>query len=234
MTLTLAEHTQDLLPTRELEDPDCLADEQAAELLRPAPWASLVVVGDSVAAGIREPVDGYVDRGFGDRVGNALAATRPGFRFTNLGMRDLRLKEITESQVPAALSLEPDLVLIAAGGNDALGRQFNITEFGARLDDLIRPLAASGAMVVTVGLFDLARSGLMPAEYRDLMAIRFDHLDAITRRASDRFGGVHIDTHHHPRSADPAIFSSDRIHCNARGHAIAYASIVTELARTLR
>jgi hypothetical protein len=71
----------------------------------------------------------------------------------------------------------------------------------------------------------------MSAELEDLMAIRFDHLDEITRRAAERFGGVHVDTHHHARSADPAIFSSDRIHCNARGHAIAYASIVTELAR---
>ncbi len=233
MSLTTTEPAPDLLLPRELNDPDCISDERAAELLRWASWNSLVVVGDSVAAGISEPVEGYVNDGFGNRLGHALAAKRSGFRFQNLGTRDLRLEQIVDEQLPVALSFTPDVALVVAGGNNALGRSFDITHVRERLEDLIHPLAEAGALVVTVGLFDLARSGLVPAEYRDLMAIRFDHLDAITRRTVERFGGIHVDTHHHQRAADPAIFSSDRIHCNARGHAIAYAAIVTELARSV-
>ncbi len=66
-------------------DPDCLDPLEAAELLRDAPWQRLVVLGDSVAAGVREPLAGYRDAGFTDRLGETLASTRPGFVYRNLG-----------------------------------------------------------------------------------------------------------------------------------------------------
>jgi lysophospholipase L1-like esterase len=37
---------------------------------------------------------------------------------------------------------------------------------------------------------------------------------------------VHVDTHRHPLAADPDIYAADRIHANARGHAVAFAAIV--------
>jgi hypothetical protein len=91
------------------------------------------------------------------------------------------------------------------------------------------PLAEQGALVLTVGLFDLARSGLVPAEHAAAMAHRFDVLDTITSDVSRGLGGVHVDTHHHPLAADPALYARDRIHANARGHAVAFASIVEAL-----
>ena len=39
----------------ESADPDCIDDAVAVEVLRDRPWRRLVVLGDSVAAGIREP-----------------------------------------------------------------------------------------------------------------------------------------------------------------------------------
>jgi lysophospholipase L1-like esterase len=218
----------------EAADPDCLDDITAADLLRDAPWRRMVVVGDSVAAGIREPLDGYRDVGFTDRVGEALARARPGFAYLNLGVRDLRLAEIAETQLTEALAFDPDVAVVIAGGNDALGRSFEPDRVRSGLRDLVVPLAEAGAFVVTVGLFDLARSGLLPAHLADVMADRFDQLDAITREVVSDAGGIHVDTHHHPRAADPAIFASDRIHANARGHAIAFAAIVRALADSLR
>ena len=66
---------------------------------------------------------------------------------------------------------------------------------------------------------------------RDELAARFDELDQLTVDAVEAVNGLHIDTHHHPRSADPAIYADDRIHCNARGHAIAFAALVTRTGR---
>ena len=82
---------------------------------------------------------------------------------------------------------------------------------------------------MTVGLFDLPRSGLLPPEVAPLMAERFDELDAITAGVTAGVGGLHVDTHHHPRAADPAIYASDHIHCNALGHAIAFSAVVDAL-----
>lgn len=57
-------------------------------------------------------------------------------------------------------------------------------------------------------------------------------VDARPKVASS-LGGLHVDTHHHRRSSDPAIYSSDGVHANARGHAIAFAAMVQALAATI-
>lgn len=221
-------------PELEALDPDCVSPARAVELLSGAPWQSLVVVGDSVAAGVRQPLDGYLDECFTDRLGQTLAATRAGFRYRNLGDRDRRLQEIIDAQLPPAIEFAPDAAVVIAGGNDALGRRFDPGYVRDRLDALLGGLAETGVDIITIGLFDLARSGLVPPEMRDELAARFDTLDQLTVDAVAAVNGLHIDTHHHPRSADPAIYSDDRIHCNARGHAIAFAAVVTELAASGR
>lgn len=222
------------VPESESSDPDCITQAQAVALLADAPWRSLVVVGDSVAAGVRQPLDGYLDECFADRLGSALAVTRPGFRYQNLGVRDLKLQQIMDSQLVPAIAFRPDAAVVIAGGNDVLGRQFDAGYVRDRLEALLGALAGAGADIITVGLFDLARSGLVPREMRHELAARFDELDRLTAEAVAAVGGLHIDTHHHPRSSDPAIYSDDRIHGNARGHAIAFAAIVSELAASGR
>jgi len=222
------------VPELEARDPDCISPARAAELLRDAPWQSLVVLGDSVAAGVRQPLDGYLDECFTDRLGHTLAVTRPGFRYQNLGVRDLKLQQIIDSQLAPAIEFRPDLAMVIAGGNDALGRVFDRAYVKDRLETLLGALAETGTDIITIGLFDLARSGLVPPQMRDELAARFDELDQLTAAAVTAVHGLHIDTHHHARSADPAIYADDRIHCNARGHAIAYASIVTALAASRR
>jgi lysophospholipase L1-like esterase len=220
--------------TAEAIDPDCLDPAEAAALLEAAPWRRLVVLGDSVAAGTREPTPGYRDANGADRVAELLAAGRPDFGYRNLAVPGLRLDAIRRTQVGPALDLEADLAIVAAGGNDALGRSFDERRVAEGLMAIVGPLAVSGALVVTLGLFDLARSGLVPAEHAPLMAERFDRLDAITRDVVTTLGGIHVENHTHPRSADPAIFSSDRVHCNARGHAIWAGTTVRALSARLR
>ena len=207
----------------EVADPDCVAPEEAVELLGGVPWRRLVVLGDSIAAGVREPVAGYVDLGFADRVGAALCSAHPDAAYRNLGVRDLRLAQIRDGQLPAALAAEPDLAIVIGGGNDAISRHWDHDRAERELLEILRPLGRAGALVVTVGLFDLARSGLVAPEYAGDLTARFDELDALTAAAAAAAGALHVDTHHHPRASDPAIFASDMMHANARGHAIAFA-----------
>lgn len=153
-----------------------------------------------------------------------------GLRLPQPRVRNLKIAEIHETQLPKALSLEPDLAIVIAGGNDALSRRFNPETVRAGLLSLTEPLADRGTYIVSIGLFDLPRTGLLPPELAGPMAERFDLFDRIAAEVTGSLGGLHVDTHHHPRSSDPAIYSSDRIHGNARGHAIAYAAIVDALA----
>ncbi|QNS02984.1 SGNH/GDSL hydrolase family protein [Streptomyces xanthii] len=214
----------------ERADPHCIAPDTAAELLRDRPWQRLAVLGDSVTAGVLDPLPGYLDRSFADRFTDALAATRPGFAAVNLAVPYLLLDEIRDRQLGPALEFAPDVVLVSAGGNDAF-RAFDPVALRSGLASLLAPLAGTGALVVTIGLFDLARSGLVPPEHAEGMARRFDELDRITAALTRELGGVHVDTHHHPLSADPAIYAEDRVHANARGHAAAFAAIATTLGR---
>lgn len=224
-------HPTDL--TAELSDPYCTPPDTAAELLRDLPWNRLAVLGDSVTAGVMDPLPGYRERSFADRLVDALAATRPGFAAVNLAEPHRLLDEIREQQLVPALEFEPDVVLVSAGGNNAF-RDFAPETLRAELAALLTPLAESGATVVTVGLFDLARSGLVPPEHAAGMARRFDELDRVTAALSRELGGVHVDTHHHPLSADPALYATDRVHANARGHAVAFAALTTTLAHHAR
>jgi lysophospholipase L1-like esterase len=186
----------------------------------------MVVIGDSVAAGVSEPVPGYADAGFADQV----AAALDGVAYRNLGVRDARLADVARDQLPEALAFRPDLAVVVAGGNDALGRSFHLERIRAGIVGLVVPLALSGARVVTIGLFDLARSGLLPPGLAPEMIRRFDALDEVTRQVASAFGALHVDTHRHPRAADPSIFASDRIHANARGHAIAAEAVLRTLS----
>lgn len=213
----------------ELTDPHGLPAADAVAVLADAPWNRLAVLGDSVTAGVMGPLPGYREVPFATRLGEALAASRPGFAWCNLATPYLRTKEIREQQLNPALAFRPDLVLLSAGGNDALSRKYDAGRLTDELDALLSPLAETGALVVTIGLYDLPRSGLLPADAAEVMMRRFDELDRITAHLTRSIGGVHVDTHHHPLAADPGIFAEDRIHANARGHAVAFAAIVEAL-----
>lgn len=219
----------------ERADPDCLAPAAEADLLRDAPWRRLAVLGDSVAAGVREPRAGYRDQCFADRVSAALGAGRPEFAYRNVAEAWAGLQRVHDNQLPAALRFGPDLALVVAGGIDALRPDYTPDRVWRGLLDVAGPLADHGVLVVTIGMFDLARSGVaspqvIRAGTAAAMTARFDELDRITAAVAAQVGGLHVDTHHHPRAADPEIFASDRIHANAMGHAIASAAIVRALA----
>jgi lysophospholipase L1-like esterase len=213
-------------------DPYCLPLSDAAELLRPAPWRRVVVIGDSVAAGVSEHVVGYRDLDGTERVRDALSATRP-VTFAKLGQRDLRVAEIAETQLQRALEFGPDLAIVAAGANDAFRRSFNPEQVRIELLDLVWPLQAAGSAVALIGLFDLARSGLVPEPVAGAMAERFDALDVVSSAVASELGCVFVDNHSHPLASNPAIFATDNIHCNARGHAVAATNCLRALHRSL-
>jgi lysophospholipase L1-like esterase len=217
----------------EAADPDCLAAADAARLFATVPWTRMAVLGDSITAGVREPTPGYRDLSSDQRVFEALRIRRPDLERVNLARRDLTVAEITEAQLPAALDFRPDLVIVAAGGNDALRRSFNERAFTKNLAGLLAPLRETGAMVAVLGLFDLARSGLVPEPRAAAMAGRFDLLDSLTAQLTRELDCVLVDLHRHRRTSDAGIFSSDLLHCNARGHAVAAAACLRVLAATL-
>jgi lysophospholipase L1-like esterase len=215
---------------REWADPHVLGDEELGRLLGPAvPWERVVVLGDSIAAGVREPSPGYRDLSWADRLAAGLTFARPGAVVHNLGRRDLTAAEVREAQLDEALALGPDLAIVAAGGNDLLRREFNPNLVRDELSAILVPLRAAGADVLTFDLLDNTGTGLVPERFVAVLRQRLVELADATRAASTALGGWHAPLREHPAAGDVDIFARDGLHLNARGHAI----VGTALARHL-
>ncbi|GAB2831162.1 SGNH/GDSL hydrolase family protein [Actinocorallia aurea] len=194
---------------------------------RTSPWQRMAVIGDSIASGVREPADGFDDLSWIDRMTRALGAET-----LNLGERDLKAREVRDRQLAPALAFRPDLAVVVCGGNDALGRAFDPTALEADLAHLVGAFRATGADVLTLGLFDIVSSGLITdprflAEFQPRLA----RLHDITADVSRAHGALFADFRAHPAGTDPSIYSTDLIHLNARGHAIVADEVLTLLAR---
>jgi lysophospholipase L1-like esterase len=222
--------------TAELADPDCLSDGEAAALLASHPWRRLAVLGDSVANGPFFPVPGYRDLRWNDRVAAELRATAPGLQYLNLGVQNLLTREVRAGQLEPALEFGPDLALVVCGGNDAFRPAYaeQAEAVDAELAAMLTALAAAGAHLVTIGIFDVSHSPSLPDRYRlslrRRLALQAEHM----RTVAARFDCVHVDLSQHPRAADPDIYAPDGKHGNARSDAIAAAEVVRALGTRLR
>jgi lysophospholipase L1-like esterase len=210
-------------------EPEVLPFVSQVALLRGAPWRRVAVLGDSIAEGVREPREGYLDLSWIDRIAEPLRAVAPGLSLMNLGLRDLLAAEVRERQLPAALGFRPDLAIVAAGGNDALRRSFSPAEVARELGRIVGPLRGAGADVLMIELMDIVASGLVPPEYASSLDERMLALAEVTRTVAGRHGAMLVEMRDHPASADPDVYSSDRLHLNALGHAI----VGTEAVRVL-
>ncbi|WP_089154204.1 SGNH/GDSL hydrolase family protein [Micromonospora sp. NBS 11-29] len=223
MTSTLTEAT----------DPWCLRPGEAGELLREHPWRRFVVLGDSVAEGLCEPVDGYPDVQWADRIAAELRAVRPDLAYLNLGRRGLRAHEVRATQLADALAFGPDLALVVCGGNNVLRPGYDPDAVDAELAAMVTALHDAGADVMTVGMFDVSHSPAVPDMLRAGLGERMRRLSRHTRAVAERLGTLHVHLTDHPLVADPSLYSGDGRHGNARSDAIATAETLRVLAAHL-
>ena len=210
-------------------DPYLLSDADLAALLRGAPWRRVVAVGDSIAEGVREPAAGYRDLSWVDRIAEALGAAVGEVELHNLGRRGRVAAEVRAEQLDRALALRPDLALVAAGGNDALSEAFDPDVVDRELDAIVGALRTAGADVLMTELLDITTASFFPAEHREALDTRMRPLADVTRGVAARHGAMLIPMRAHPACAEDDVYSSDRLHLNARGHAI----VATEAVRVL-
>ncbi|WP_327004817.1 SGNH/GDSL hydrolase family protein [Dactylosporangium sp. NBC_01737] len=221
----------------ETSDPFCLAAGEAQALLEGHPWHRFAILGDSVAEGLTEPVDGYHPLAFPDRLRVELARHRPGLAHRNLGRRNLRAAEVLATQLDPALAFRPDLALVVCGANDAMrpGYESRADAVDATLTALIRPLQDAGARVVTVSLFVMPHYPSMPAWLGPAFSRRMTLLGRRTAALAETLGTVHVDLATHPAIATGDVLTgADGLHGNARSHAIAAAEMIRRLSREIQ
>jgi lysophospholipase L1-like esterase len=173
---------------------------------------SFVAIGDSFTEGLNDPLPDGGFRGWADRVAAVLAERVPGFRYANLAVRGKLLAEVIAEQLPRAIDMAPDLVSVAAGGNDIL-RGTDVDILAARFDAGVARLQAAGCRVVIFTGFD-PRVFPVIRLLRGRIAAYNMHLRGI---ADDR-GADLVDLWSMRVLADPRMWSSDRLHLSSEGH----------------
>jgi lysophospholipase L1-like esterase len=217
----------------EATDPYCLRAGESARLLAGHPWRRFVVLGDSVAEGLAEPVEGYSELQLADRLAAELEAACPQLKYLNLGHRGLRAREVRAEQLAPALDFRPDLALVVCGGNDAFPATYKPEQVDEELTAMVTALQQAGAEVITVGIYNVSYSPVIADWLRPGLRERMATLSKRTGALAAKLGTLHLDLSAHPAVTDPTLYSSDGRHGNARSDAIAVAEAVRMLGAHL-
>ncbi|MGW5850270.1 SGNH/GDSL hydrolase family protein [Streptomyces sp. NPDC055254] len=185
-----------------------------------------VALGDSQTEGMGDGDDTVGLRGFADRLAEHLAASNPGLLYANLAVRGRVAGQVRAEQLEPALALRPDLATVVAGVNDLLRPRFDAAAVAGQLEEMFAALTAAGAHVVTVTFPDIAKI----APVARPVSSRVSDLNDRVRAAAARHGVTVADVGGREISADPRLWSADRLHASPLGH----ERIAAALAHTLR
>lgn len=190
------------------------AARSAAARSRPVPVRSLVALGDSFTEGVGDPWPDRSDcRGWADRLAEMMAAQEPDLRYANLAIRGKMLAQVLNEQVPAAAAMRPDLVTIAAGGNDLLRPRADPDLLAEPFNAAIEQLSAAGSRVLIFAGFNPSLFPLIRM-IRRRAAIFNAHLRAIARQHDCLL----VDLWTMRVLSDPRMWCEDRLHLSPEGH----------------
>jgi lysophospholipase L1-like esterase len=142
-----------------------------------------------------------------------VAAASPGLQYANLAIRGKLLRQVIDEQVPQAIRLAPELVSIAAGGNDILRPKADPDALAAEFEGAVQALRSA---VSTVMLF----TGFDPGGFPVLRMVRgkIAAYNAQLRLIAQRHDCLHVDLWSMRVLADPREWSADRLHLSPDGH----------------
>ncbi|HVB42350.1 MAG TPA: SGNH/GDSL hydrolase family protein [Streptosporangiaceae bacterium] len=178
-------------------------------------FRSFAALGDSFTEGVGDPcgADGTGCRGWADRFAGQLARHRPGLRYANLAVRGKLLAEMLDEQVPAAIAMAPDLVSLAAGGNDLLRPRTDPDDLAAEFELAVSRLTAAGCTV-------LAFTGFDPKAFPVLRLMRGKSavLTMYIRAIASRYHCLIADLWTMRILTDRRLWTPDRLHLTPDGH----------------
>ncbi len=180
----------------------------------PGSFRRYIAIGDSSTEGIEDPGPNGSWRGWSRRLAARIAEQGP-LEYANFGVRGRTTREIREQQLSPALALEPDLVTCFSGTNDVIRPRFDLQAVLADMRHLQQACVSTGAVVLTFTLPDL--TPLLPLAR--LIAPRIRALNEGVRRVCAETGTRLVDFAAYPVATDARLWSDDRLHANAAGHA---------------
>jgi lysophospholipase L1-like esterase len=174
---------------------------------------AFVAIGDSFTEGYGDYYPDGSCQGWADRFARLLAASSPDLTYANLAIRGKLLHQVISEQVPPAIAMQPDLISLAAGGNDLLRPRADPEALAATFEQGVIQLREAADQVLLFSGFDPAG---MP-----LMRLIRDKVIAYNARIEEiaaRHDCVHVGLWSMAVLADPREWYPDRLHLAADGH----------------
>ena len=193
---------------------------------KPQQWSRFVAIGDSFTEGLMDDVHPNGRHvGWADRLALQMYELNPQLRYANLAIRGRLIADVVEQQLPDALALEPDLVSLAAGVNDAIRRHFDVNASATLLERGVRQIKAAGADVVLFAWGDPSRR----ARVMGPVARRIAAYNSATRAIAAEYDCFVVDFWGRAVFDPNDIWDEDRLHLTPRGHQIAAAAAAEAL-----
>ena len=177
------------------------------------PVGSFVAIGDSFTEGVGDVGPDGAMRGWADRFAGLLAAASPDLQYANLAIRGKLLSQVVIEQVPTAIRLAPDLVSIAAGGNDLLRPKADPDALAATFETAVTALRAAGSQVMLFTGFDPGGFALIR-----LIRGKAAAFNAQLREVARKHDCLHVDLWSMRVLGDPREWCADRLHLAPDGH----------------
>jgi len=175
---------------------------------------TFVALGDSITVGMGDPAPGGGWRGWAA----LLAGTLPEPEVHNLARLGALAADVERVQLPAAITLRPDVASVVVGINDTLRGDFDPERTGSSIDRTVGALRSAGAQVLTVRLPDPGQMFGLPRALARPLARRMRAVNAAVDEVARRHGTVHLDAARDPATYERRYWSVDRLHPNERGH----------------
>jgi len=174
---------------------------------------SFVAIGDSFTEGYGDYYPDGSCQGWADRFARMLDATAPGLTYANLGIRGKLLHQVISEQVPRVVAMQPDLVSLAAGGNDLLRPKADPLALAATFEQAVVQLRPAAGQVLLFSGF--APSGLPMMR---LISERVLAYNAQIKGIAARHDCLHVALSSMSVLADRRQWCADRLHLAADGH----------------
>jgi lysophospholipase L1-like esterase len=173
-----------------------------------------VALGDSFTAG----APGSTEPGFADRLAELLRERSPDLEYVNLAEAGARTAEVVAEQLPRALALEPDVVTLVCGGNDALlAVRPDVRAHAAVFEHGLEVLRARlpDAALATATTPDPSRFLMMRPRSARRVGRAIELINESTRAAAARLGVPCLDFARHPEALNERNYAGDGYHPSA-------------------
>lgn len=183
-----------------------------------------VALGDSFTSGLTTG-----ETRWPDQVAQALG---PGVRYENLAWVGATSADVEGSQLPRAISLEPDLVTLICGANDVLESvRPDASAYAERLGRMYARLRAErpSAVLLTATYPDLSRFLDLRPRTRTRVQWGMRGFNAACRRVAERYGVALLEGFDHPATQDRETYAEDGFHPSPEGHRRAAAAFLRAL-----